>query len=74
MAEGFWERIEQEDKLAWCRTSAVVVQLYNAFRDPKTSEPIDPMKFYPWQEVAGKKAAPPTETELNMLEQLFAPK
>ena len=61
------------DLAAWCRTFAVLAQLFNANRDPEKSEAIDPMKFYMWsekQESAGGPP-PPTEAERAQLREIF---
>ncbi len=35
---------------AWCRTFAVLAQIFNVNRDPEKAKPIDPMQFYAWGE------------------------
>jgi hypothetical protein len=35
---------------AWCRTFAMLAQLFNVNRDPERAKPIDPMQFYTWGE------------------------
>jgi len=35
---------------AWCRTFALLAQLFNVNRDPERAKPIDPMQFYTWGE------------------------
>lgn len=35
---------------AWCRTFALLAQLFNVNRDPERAKPIDPMQFYAWGE------------------------
>lgn len=60
------------DVAAWCRTFAVLAQMFNANRDPEKSDPIDPMQFYPWSKKKRKrKLRPPTDIEREQLRELF---
>ena len=60
------------DRAAWCRTFAVLAQMFNVNRG-KNSEAIDPMQFYPWPETGshGSTLPPPTEADRKELRQLF---
>jgi len=40
---------EAADRARWNRTFAQLAQLRNIHRDPKTTEPIDPLTFFPWR-------------------------
>ena len=62
---------EARDRTAWNRTFALLAQLFNANRDSKTTRPIDPLKFFPWQQKADEAAPPPTESDLKMLRKAF---
>lgn len=62
---------EAADRARWNRTFAVLAQLSNAFRDPKKTEAIDPMQFFPWQRAENQQAPPPTPDEREMLRQAF---
>lgn len=63
------------DIAKWSRTFAVLAQIFNVNRDPKRSEAIDPLKFFPWVERGERaKAAPPTEAERSELKNLFPKK
>jgi hypothetical protein len=33
---------------AWCRTFAVLAQIFNANRDRDKTQPLDPLEFYAW--------------------------
>lgn len=62
---------EAKDRVAWNRTLAVLAQIYNANRDPKKAEPIDPMQFFPWDKPQKEQAPPPTPGERQMLRRAF---
>jgi len=63
---------EARDRAAWNRTRAVLAQLYNVNRDPKRGKPIDPERFFPWDDVAKKPAAPPpTDADRELLKRIF---
>lgn len=62
---------EAKDRAAWNRTFALMAQLHNAFRDPKKTDPMDPMQFFPWQRAENQQAPPPTAEEREMLRQAF---
>ncbi len=65
---------EAADRAAWNRTFAVLAQIYNANRDPKKTEPIDPMQFFPWDKARNQQAPPPTAEDRQMLRRAFPPK
>jgi len=58
---------EAKDRAAWNRTFAVLAQIHNANRDPKKTEPIDPMQFFPWDKARNQQAPPPTAEDRQML-------
>ena len=62
---------EAADRARWNRTMAALAGLYNVNRDPKHSEPIDPMQFFPWEQSETRNAPPPTAVERAMFRQLF---
>jgi len=61
------------DRAAWCRTFAVLAQLFNA-SGVKASDVIDPMQFYPWGENNDSRLRPPTEMERQQLREFFPKK
>ena len=62
---------EARDRAGWNRTFALLDQLFNANRDPKTTRPVDPLQFFPWDKRAQEPAPPPTESDLKMLRKAF---
>ena len=64
------------DRTRWCRTFAVLAQIYDANR-AEDSEAIDPMQFYIWGETKSKGSRcppPPTEAERAEMRQIFPKK
>ena len=59
------------DRAEWNRTFAVMAQMYNANRDPKTTQPVDPMRYYPWDRAADLPAPPPAAAERERLRRRF---
>lgn len=66
-------RLEQEDRLRWNHTWAVLAQVHNYHRDPKRSKAIDTRQFFPWGN-RGRHlpAPPPTAEDREMLRKVFA--
>jgi len=62
---------EARDRAAWNRTFAVLAQLFNANRDPKKAQPIEPMQFFPWDTAKPRQAPPPTEADRAALRRAF---
>lgn len=62
---------EAKDRAAWNRTFAVLAQIYNANRDPKKTDSIDPMQFFPWDRQQKEQALPPTPEDREMLRRAF---
>jgi len=62
---------EARDRACWNRTFAVLAQLYNANRDPKHSQAIDPVQYFPWDQGQQKQAPPPTPEERQMLRRRY---
>ena len=62
---------EARDRASWNRTFAVLAQLHNANRDPKKTEAIDPMQYFPWSRPEKQQASPPTAEDRRMLRRAF---
>lgn len=55
------------DQARWCRTFALLAQMYNANR-AEDSEAIDPMQFYMWSQTEARAQCPPPPSESQRAE------
>jgi len=62
---------EAKDRSCWNRTFAVLAQIHNAHRDPEKTEPMDPMRYFPWSRLEKEQAPPPTSEDREMLRRAF---
>ncbi len=62
---------EARDRAEWNHTFAVLTQISNANRDPKESEPQDPMQFFPWGKPKRAKALPATAADIALLKHMY---